>query len=497
MALRFNKSRDVVGTLHRVLNNYFFPARPTTIDVENEVDQAMLQGRERILMSALRFGAPFSLLWLLIVGNNYMSSGRWVALLLYLLLTAMIAYASVAAKLTYNKRTFITLFVIYVLGTSDLIFFGMAEDWRLHYTLLLVFTTIFWGRRAGFMALLICLVSLVSIMWLVSAGTLVPTMSFMESPIPDTTAIFLFSMVFVLMSSIMLTVLAAVLEEVENAWQQERLAVRQLSSQAERLEDSLTREQLLANQLEHSLTQQEELNRLKSRIITTISHEFRTPLTVINSSAGLLMYHAARLSDLKRDEVYQRIRRSIFYLTDLLQDIVWVDTSNSSEIKMHPIHIAFNALCASLADKLHRETDHPANLTFEYAEHNNSNLYMDPELLKQILFNLLTNSLKYSPLHTPVTVQLSCTEQLTIAVVDQGIGIPPEDLANIWELFYRGANVETYSGLGLGLYNVQRLVERLGGSIQASSPGINHGCTFQIQLPRELSAQAQLTPSVD
>ncbi|MEZ4664938.1 MAG: HAMP domain-containing sensor histidine kinase [Caldilineaceae bacterium] len=441
-------------------------------------------------MSVLRFGAPFSLIWLLSIAGNFVANERWGPLLFYLVLTAVIAYASVGVKLNYYTRTLITLLLLYVLGTSDLIFFGVAEDWRLHYAALLMFTTIFLGRRAGFIALLICLVSFVSIAGLISTGALVITMSIMDSPIPDAEAILMMSMIFVFVSSIVIMVLAAALEEFEKAWERERLAAHQLSTQTKELEESLTREKLLANLLEHALTQQEDLNRLKSRIITTISHEFRTPLTVINSSAGLLTHHAARLTDQKREDIYQRIRRSIFYLTDLLQDIVWVDTSNSSAIKVHAIHIAFNAMCESLAERLHRETDHPANLSFVYAADDHTSLYVDPELIKQILFNLLTNSLKYSPLHTPVTVQFACNERLNIAVVDQGIGIPAEDLEKIWELFYRGANVEMYSGLGLGLYNVQRLVERLDGSIEVSSPGVNQGCTFQIQIPRDLAENA-------
>lgn len=491
MAFQFNKARNFIGAILDALRSYFFPAHPVTADLENEVGRAMSQGRERILMSVLRFGAPFSLIWLLSMTSNFVANGRWGPLLFYLALTAVIVYASVAARLSYVTRTLIALFMIYILGTFDLIFFGVAEDWRLHYAALLMFTTIFLGRRAGFVALLICLVTFVSIAWLISAGALEITMSIMDSPIPDGDAIFMMSMVFVLVCSIVIMALAAVLEEFENAWERERVAARQLSTQTNELEESLAREQLLANLLEHALTQQEDLSRLKSRIITTISHEFRTPLTVINSSAGLLTHHTARLTEQKREEIYQRIRRSIFYLTDLLQDIVWVDTSNSSTINVHAIHIAFNAMCESLAERLHRETDHPPNLSFIYAAGDNTNLYVDPELIKQILFNLLTNSLKYSPLHTPVTVQLECNEQLNIAVVDEGIGIPPEDLEKIWELFYRSANVETYSGLGLGLYTVKMLVGRLGGSIQVSSPGVNQGCTFQIQIPRALPAEAQ------
>ncbi|MCB0080635.1 MAG: hypothetical protein KDE47_06880, partial [Caldilineaceae bacterium] len=216
-------------------------------------------------MSLLRFGAPFSMIWLLSIASNFVSDEKWGPLLFYLMLIAVIAYASIAIKLTYTVRTFITLLIIYALGTADLIFFGVAEDWRLHYAALLMCTTIFLGRRAGFVALLICLVSFISIGWLISKGVLVITMSIMDSPIPDTEAIFMMSMVFFFVCSMIIMVLASVLEEFENAWERERLTAQQLSIQTKELESSLSREQLLANKLEHSLTQQEELNRLKSR----------------------------------------------------------------------------------------------------------------------------------------------------------------------------------------------------------------------------------------
>lgn len=487
------------------IKNYFFPARPVAIDLELEVSQAMFQGRERILMSSLRFGLPLSLIGLLSVLGNFLQHERLDLLLFYMFLPVTIAYASLAPKLTYHTRTLLTLLIIYILGTADLILFGVAEDWRLHYAALLMLTTLFLGRRAGFIALFLCVISFITIAWLISIGFVVPTMFIIDNPIPDGEDIYVVSLVFVFVSSIVIMALSAVLEEFENAWQRERLAIRQLSIQTKELEDSLNREHLLANRLEHSLSQQEELNRLKSRIIATVSHEFRTPLTVINSSAGLLMHHAARLSEQKREEIYQRIRRSIFYLTDLLQDVVWVDTSNSSEIQLRPIRIAFNALCESLAERLHRETDHPANLTFKYAEDNHTGLYVDAELIKQVLFNLLTNSLKYSPMQTPIVVHFECNHHLHITVMDQGIGIPPEELERIWELFYRSTNVETFSGLGLGLYNVQKLVAVMGGDIEASSGGVNQGCSFHMRLPLHVvdtpdliqSHQRNLPPPAD
>jgi len=105
-------------------------------------------------------------------------------------------------------------------------------------------------------------------------------------------------------------------------------------------------------------------------------------------------------------------------------------------------------------------------------------------MVKRILFNLIVNAIKFSQADTPIQVYCEQTGQdLFLRVVDQGIGIPIDEQTKIFELFYRGSNVEERRGLGLGLSIVQKLTSALNGKVTASSPGINQGSTFYIRLP--------------
>ena len=131
----------------------------------------------------------------------------------------------------------------------------------------------------------------------------------------------------------------------------ERLETR-VAERTQALEESLTREHELTERLKKVLAKEAELSRLKSQIITTVSHEFRSPLTVIQTSTELLIKHFQRYSPEKRQQIYQRIHDSIFYLTDLLQDMSLVDTSNRDVLRAKLTSMPFNTLCQDLSTVL-------------------------------------------------------------------------------------------------------------------------------------------------
>ena len=109
-------------------------------------------------------------------------------------------------------------------------------------------------------------------------------------------------------------------------------------------------------------------------------------------------------------------------------------------------------------------------------------LILDYQFLKQIALNLLTNASKYSSSQLPVLLEIACNSQLTLTITDQGIGIPDDEKVKIWELFYRGSNVDSSSGLGLGLYLVSQLLEIMGGTISVADRPTN-GTIFVVKLP--------------
>lgn len=271
----------------------------------------------------------------------------------------------------------------------------------------------------------------------------------------------------------------------EAAWlknQNERLE-QMVNTRTKDLREALTTQEHLAQQLKEALAKEEALGLLKSRIINTVFHEFRTPLTIINTSAALLSKKPERLSVEKRADIYQRIQNAIFFLTDLLEDAVLVD---QTEANLQPNYQRrqFNHMWELLAQQLSYELGHPQNIGFIYEEHEYRPIKTDFELLKQILFHLLNNALKYSRPERFVAVEITLHEEdMTVIISDQGMGIPADEVAHVFEAFYRANNTTSTRGIGLGLYIVKQLVEALEGTITAASAGVGQGSTFTMKLP--------------
>ena len=265
--------------------------------------------------------------------------------------------------------------------------------------------------------------------------------------------------------------------------EQEARIYREKADELEAHVAERTRElEVLAKELERAYERESELSELKSRIITTVSHEFRTPLTIINNSADLITLHHDRVKPEKRLLLRKRMREAVLYLTDLLQDIDLVAATNQGEIKSEFIETQFNAVCTQLIRELSGEMGVIERLQFAFDEADETPVVVDFNLLRQIMFNLLTNGLKYSAETDQVDITFHHTPKMTVTVQDKGIGIPEEDIDKIWNLFYRGSNVDVRRGLGLGLYIVKQLVEVMGAEITVISQ-LDKGTIFTVALP--------------
>jgi len=165
-----------------------------------------------------------------------------------------------------------------------------------------------------------------------------------------------------------------------------------------------------------------------------------------------------------------------------------LENVNESEIAVDLKPLVFADFCESLVGDLGR--DHPPSprITYSFDPTHKETVHIDEQLVKNILDILLKNACQYSPEETPITVDFAFSTDsdapLTIQVSDQGYGIAPEEIDIIFELFYRGKNVENLkSGLGSGLFKAQFLAQAMGGRISAGSDGINQGTTFTLTLP--------------
>ena len=236
--------------------------------------------------------------------------------------------------------------------------------------------------------------------------------------------------------------------------------------------------------LREALESEQQLGALRSRFVSMVSHEFRTPLTIIQSSADALERFSDRLDASQRAQRFNRIHTQVQHMAILLDEIMTIGRLESRQIEFNPLPLDVVALCQNLIDEMRLlVSSSPIELILE-AE-GNAQVDLDEKLMRQIVTNLLSNGLKYSTAGTPLRVTLICTDPhaLVLRVADQGIGIPAADQPNLFEAFHRAGNVGAIAGTGLGLAIVRRAVELHGGTIDFTSVE-GQGTTFTITLPR-------------
>jgi hypothetical protein len=249
------------------------------------------------------------------------------------------------------------------------------------------------------------------------------------------------------------------------------------------LEKEIQQRTVYEEELKRALDKEKEINTFRSNIVTTLSHEFRTPLTTLQSSSELVerSLQGVEMSGRPQHHLAQ-IKKAIKNLLDLLNDILMIEKIESpkDELDIKPIDTQrfFEELVESMRIGIGK--DH----LFEF-RHNPMPMQLntDTRLLTQILNNLLSNAFKYSQPRSPVLLLLYFgPEFLRITVTDKGIGIPKENLPRLFDTFYRAGNVGNVSGTGLGLAILKKSVDRLGGEIAVDSePG--SGSRFSVTLP--------------
>ncbi|MFM7575402.1 MAG: PAS domain S-box protein, partial [Microcystaceae cyanobacterium] len=209
-----------------------------------------------------------------------------------------------------------------------------------------------------------------------------------------------------------------------------------------------------------ALDQERELSELRSRFISMASHEFRTPLAIIASSTGILEMYQERLTTEKRIQHLHRIKNSIHHMTDLLDDVLLVSRAESERLPFNPTIQDLRDFCDQLVAELQLSSqDHTIQFQVLNPDQN-WEMAFDTKLLRQILTNLLSNALKYSPQGGDIQLRLSYqAPNVCLEVQDQGMGIPAEDLGRLFTPFHRAHNVGNIQGTGLGLTIIKKCAE--------------------------------------
>ncbi len=235
-------------------------------------------------------------------------------------------------------------------------------------------------------------------------------------------------------------------------------------------------------EIQTALDKETELNQLKSRLISMTSHEFRTPLTVISSSVGILKTFAKKLSDEQKLEHLNRIETYVGHTTKLLDEILLLNQAEAGKLQFQPALIDLVSFCENLVNEMQfGASDHSLVFTYNCTA-DNTLATLDEKLLRQVLTNLLSNAIKYSPDGGEVNFTLTLAEDGAIfKVKDSGIGIPPEDQKRLFESFHRAKNVGTIQGTGLGLSIVKKCAQLHGGDVTVESE-VGKGTTFTVTI---------------
>lgn len=230
------------------------------------------------------------------------------------------------------------------------------------------------------------------------------------------------------------------------------------------------------------LEKERELLALKERFVSMVSHEFRTPLTIIGTSSQMLRTYSDRMTDARRELCFHQIESQVSYMVELLDDLLLYGKVNTGKTAFAPQPLDLVALCQDIFETLQMTDPNGHVFVFE-STGDFTAASMDDKLLRHILVNLLSNAMKYTP--KGKTVRFSVQrggDNAVFTITDEGIGIPPADLKRLFEPFHRAHNAKGYEGTGLGLAIVKSNVEIHGGTIHCeSSEGV--GTTFTVSLP--------------
>lgn len=243
-------------------------------------------------------------------------------------------------------------------------------------------------------------------------------------------------------------------------------------------------------QLKAALAAEKELSELKTQFVSMVSHEFRNPLTTIATGLKILEQRDFEFTAADRQQRFTIIRNAVRQMTYLLDDVLELCRAESGQLTLRPEWLDLGDFCQELLEELRNGAGHDHWICLT-GDPPNEPLWVDSNILRHILANLLGNAVKYSPAGSKVTLDLgsdrSCVQ---FRIIDSGIGIPESERPYMFQPFHRALNVGKIPGTGLGLSIVKNLIELLGGQIDYTSQ-IDVGTTFIVTLPAEVVRSPQ------
>jgi len=234
--------------------------------------------------------------------------------------------------------------------------------------------------------------------------------------------------------------------------------------------------------LQQALQVEKELGELKSRFVSMASHEFRTPLATILALTETLRAYRHKLADEQIDLRLSKIQEQVGHLRDIMEDVLQLARLQARRAEFNPVKLDLDSLCRSVIEEFESQLTVGQRLVYSCDDALHE-VQLDRKLIRQIISNLVSNAVKYSPIDKPIVVRLEYhNEALVFTVRDEGIGIPDADLKHLFEPFHRANNVGTIAGTGLGLTIAKEAIELHAGLITVESQ-VGVGTTFTVRIP--------------
>jgi PAS domain S-box-containing protein len=249
-----------------------------------------------------------------------------------------------------------------------------------------------------------------------------------------------------------------------------------------KLEEEVNERKKAEEEARRSLERERELNELKSKFVSIASHEFRTPLSAVLSSAALIKQYVDRSEPEKIGKHVQRIKTSVNQLTGILNDFLSLGKLEEGKVDVTYEPINPKEFLEEINEEMSSMLREGQRLIVN-CDLNKNEFQADSRILRNILFNLITNASKYSEANKPIYID--CHEQegfYSFEIRDEGIGIPEEDHKHMFDRFFRASNAGNVQGTGLGLNIVKRYLDLLNGNITFTSK-YGEGTTFKVMIP--------------
>ena len=248
------------------------------------------------------------------------------------------------------------------------------------------------------------------------------------------------------------------------------------------LREALQKLEKSQKELSEALDKEKQLSEIKGRFVSMASHEFRTPLSTVLSSASLLSRYKHTEEQDKRDRHVEKIKSSVKHLNDILEDFLSLGKLDEGKVQSHFEEVELQPFLEDVLEEMKGHLKKGQHFLYEHK--GNATVNTDKKLLKNIVINLVSNAIKFSGEDKPIEIKSACGKACVLSIRDHGIGISEQDLEHLFSSFFRGKNAINIQGTGLGLHIVKRYLDLLGGTIELESQ-LHEGTKFKLTIPNK------------